>query len=689
MQPQRLLPLCAALVTLPAAADDLFFAELPVVASVSRLPQRVADAPASVTVIDREMIRASGIRSLNDIFRLVPGFQTFAHSDTSARVNYHGITDDNDFSPRVQVLVDGRSLHSPLFRNGVNWSLIPVALEDIERIEVVRGTNAVSYGTNAFLGVINIITVDPSLVQGASVSVSRGTQGVADHGLRVGGKFGESGNFRLTYQEVKDDGLEDNYDWSDKHRNQRLDFRLDQQLTANDLLELNLGQVKGQFVRGSYACDRTKDPRPCGPQFGSDLSDPIRNLEQSSLWMQLRWTRTLAQGQDLSLRYAFLEDKGDDAFVDTARPVGYRKVNQAGDRGRRHELEAMHYFALTGATKMVWGASWRLDQMKSATLLRDKGEIDREVGRLFANLEWRPKHWLTANFGGANEWDSLAGSSFSPRASLAFHLTPENTVRLGYAQAWRSSSITAYRSNYRQTSLPAKGDRAGNPDLPLERLDAWELAFLGDWRRIGMSLDVRHFREKVTDRSLQLRPGPDRVADGGPVPISEQSIQDLQIRGYEMQWRWQPLDGTRLLANHASIRIDQSLSGQGRRIQQVKDSNLWFPADVEKYEALAENGAPRRSSSILIAQTLPGGFDISLARYWVDAIKWTRNTNADKYQRTDARIGYRFNWGGQKGELAYVQQSVDGAHVEQRVAGSKPNPRVVDRRHWVSLRLDF
>ena len=144
--------------------EDAFFSDLPVVASVSRLPQRLADAPTSVTVIDREMIKASGARELSDVFRLVPGFQTHPNNTDSARVTYHGLTDE-EFSPRVQVLVDGRSLYSPLFRNGVNWALIPVALDDIERIEVVRGTNAVSYGSNAFLGVINIITLDPALAK--------------------------------------------------------------------------------------------------------------------------------------------------------------------------------------------------------------------------------------------------------------------------------------------------------------------------------------------------------------------------------------------------------------------------------------------------------------------------------------------------------------------------------------------
>lgn len=218
------------------ADEDLFFSELPIVASVSRLPQRQADAPSSVTVIDRAMIKASGARALSDVFRLVPGFQTFAKSDAAPRVNYHGVSDDNEFAPRVQVLVDGRSLYSPLFRGGVNWTLVPVALEDIERIEVVRGSNTTSYGANAFLGVINIITVDPALVRGVSVAGNHGTQGVRDYTVRTGGSLGESGNFRFTYQHMKDRGLNDNFDWKDRNVNRLLDLRLNFQLGERDLL---------------------------------------------------------------------------------------------------------------------------------------------------------------------------------------------------------------------------------------------------------------------------------------------------------------------------------------------------------------------------------------------------------------------------------------------------------------------
>jgi iron complex outermembrane receptor protein len=668
----RLAPLFLVALLSPALADDeLFFADLPVVASVSRLPQRLADAPASVTVIDREMIRASGVRSLNDIFRLVPGFQTFAHSDAAARVNYHGITDDNDFSPRVQVLVDGRSLHSPLFRNGMNWALVPVALEDIERIEVVRGSNSVSFGTNAFLGVVNIITVDPSLVRGTSVSASSGSQGVRDYSVRSGGRFGDNGSFRLTYQEIKDDGLDDDYDWRDSYRNRRLDARFDYVLGVQDRLELHLGRVEGQFTRGRL---RTIVPAVVDPR------NPFRDLDESSTWMQARWLRALADGADVSLRYTYSEDTGDEGYVHPSLPAGYNEVNESGDRGRRHEIEAVHNFVPMERTRLVWGASWRHDAVTSKTMLRDRGEEKRQVWRAFANGEWKPAAWVTANLGASSEYDSLAGEHFSPRASLAVHLTPENTVRVGYVQAWRTSSIFAYRANMRIGPAANQLQLTGNPNLPAERLDSWELAYLGDWRAWRMSLDVRHFREKVSDRLMVVRPA-------AGAPDSEQSIQDIAMRGYEVQLKWQPFEATRLLLNHASIRVDADFSGKGEQIVATPGSNL--AAGPALYTQLAEGSAPRRTSSMLLMQKLPYGLDFSLARYWVDGIKWTRNTSADKYHRTDARLAYGFSFGSQRGEIAYTAQSLNGAHVEQRKAGSKPNQRTVDRRHWVSLRLDF
>ncbi|WP_168734318.1 TonB-dependent receptor plug domain-containing protein [Pseudothauera nasutitermitis] len=650
------------------AAEEVFFTDLPIVASVSRLPQRLADTPSSVTVIDREMIRASGARALNDVLRLVPGFQTFTASDKPTRVNYHGITDDSDFSPRVQVLVDGRSLHSPLFRGGMNWELPPVALEDIERIEVVRGSNTTSYGTNAFLGVVNIITTDPALAHGTSISASNGTQGVRDYTLRTAGALGMAGHFRLTMQEQADEGLDhravplEDQNWRDRNRTRLLDLRANFQLDTRNHLDLQFGRVENRRLTGRVDVS-TGAPRP---------SDPLRPLDQSSTWMQGRWLYTISPEADFSLRYTYNEDRLENAVM----LPQYGKYDPGGGRGVRHEIEALHTLLPSEHTRLVWGASWRYDTLKSPSMLDDVGEVSRRVGRVFVNGEWRPWAWFTGNLGVSYEYDAFAGRHTAPRASAAFHLTPENTLRLGYSRAWRNLDTLDYRA--RQRISPTEFEWLGNPDLPAEGLESWELAYLGDWRALRMSLDVRHFRERVSDRPIQ------RIRAVAGEPYTVQPVHDLLVKGYEFQWKWQPVKDTRLAVSHARVRIDGELTSVGRRLADpATGSNFSRPANLILYMDLSEQSAPSRSSSLLLMQRLPWGVEFSLARYWVRDIKWTRNTNTGKYNRTDARIGYPFVIGRQRGELAYTVQSLDGAHAEERME------RIVERRHWMTLRLDF
>ncbi|MBD5803647.1 Colicin I receptor precursor [Azoarcus sp. Aa7] len=670
------LAVAAALVGAPAAAadDNLFFSELPVVASVSRLPQRQVDAPTAVTVIDRETIKAAGVRALNDVFRLVPGFQTFPHNTDPARVTYHGITDE-DFSPRVQVLVDGRSLHSPLFRSGVNWALMPVALEDIERIEVVRGSNTTSYGTNAFLGVINIITVDPALVRGVSVSANHGSQGVRDYTLRGGARLGEDGELRVTYQQLDDDGLEDQYDWIDSFRSRLLDLRATWRLGVRDELDLHAGRIEGVMTVGRLDKDFVNRN---GELFRSDPDNPIRDFDQSSNWLQLRWLRTLSEGSDFSLRYAYSADEASDEYVDPGLPAGFAHIDESGDRGHRSEVEAQHTFSPFDKTRLVWGASWRQDTLRSKSMLYGRDKVSRDVSRAFANAEWVPVAWFTGNLGFSSEYDSIAGNNVSSRASGSFHLNAENTLRAGYTRAWRTASILDYRANLRSSATRAV--ITGTRDLPAESLDSWEVGYLGDWKDWRMSLDVRRFHERVGDRLFLIDPNVrDRLGD------QVMPIQDIRIDGVEYQWKWQPLDATRLMVSQSFIRIDSEYSGGAL----TPTSNLVTRRGrKELVDAFAEESAPRRASSLLWMQKLPYGLEGSVARYWVDPMRWTRNTAVGSYVRTDARLGYPFRIAGQGGELAYTVQSLDGDHGEFKSNGS-PADRVVGRRHWVSLRLDF
>jgi iron complex outermembrane receptor protein len=649
-----------------AADEDIYFSELPVVASVSRLPQRLADAPTAVTVIDREMIKASGARDLNDIFRLVPGFQTYPNNTEPAKVTYHGMG-DGDYSSRVQVLIDGRSMYSPLFDGGVNWATLPVALEDIERVEVVRGTNAVSYGSNAFLGVINIITVDPALARGFSVSTSYGNQNVRDYTLRTGGKIGEVGDFRFTFKQQNDDGLANKYDWIDSYFSKLFDFRADFALTEQDSLQFGMGQVEAVTQVGRLYADEL---------FGQS-TNPIRDQRQKNTYLQLQWRRVLSPTSDLQLRYSYMADQSSDAFdvVVPILPPGQQvvHVDQTGDEGARHEIELQHSLKLAELTRLVWGASWRNDSVRSAWTFPGQGTVHREIGRVFGNLEWKPTDWFTGNLGLAGEHDSMAGSHASPRIAANFHLNRENTIRLGYSRANRTPSTANFRGDQK---TPFEQLYTGVPDLPSERLDTWEIGYLGDWREQRASLDVRLFSEKIYNRLFRI----DMSFDGDPGTqgYSTIPIQDVHIKGIEYQFKWQPFEPTRIVLSQAYSQIDSEfLPGK-----QAIISNWW------RVLTFTNSSMPRRSTSMLLMQKLPYGLEFSVAAYWQAYMKWSGITWSEKYYRLDSRLAYPFRIGGFGGEIALMVQSLNGSHNEYKSHHSPAN-RVVDRRQWVSLRLDF
>ncbi|MES9847216.1 MAG: Plug domain-containing protein, partial [Candidatus Thiodiazotropha sp.] len=142
-----------------AFTESYFYDDLPIVLSASRLSQAQSDTPTAMTVIDKKMIQASAALNLPDLLRLVPGFTVGFFSGTSATVTYHGHADE--YARDMQVLIDGRSIYDPLF-GGIPWTEIYLSLDEILRIEVIRGPNAAAYGSNSYAGVINIVTEHPA-----------------------------------------------------------------------------------------------------------------------------------------------------------------------------------------------------------------------------------------------------------------------------------------------------------------------------------------------------------------------------------------------------------------------------------------------------------------------------------------------------------------------------------------------
>src|SRR5438477_4645580 len=163
------------------------------VTSVAKRPQRVADAAAAVFVLTQEDIRRSGAASIPEALRMVPGLQVARIDENKWAIGSRGF--NGRFDNKLLVLIDGRSVYTPLF-SGVYWNVQDVMLEDVDRIEVIRGPGATLWGANAVDGVINVITKKAKATQSAVVTAGAGTEERAAGGVRYGSKLGDNTYYR-------------------------------------------------------------------------------------------------------------------------------------------------------------------------------------------------------------------------------------------------------------------------------------------------------------------------------------------------------------------------------------------------------------------------------------------------------------------------------------------------------------
>jgi|JI10StandDraft_1071094.scaffolds.fasta_scaffold00692_30 iron complex outermembrane receptor protein len=198
------------------------------ITTASRKPQSISQAAAAVHVITAEDIRRSPARTLPDLLRTVPGLQVASITSSTWAISARGLNGRS--ANKLLVLIDGRSVYSPLF-SGVNWDAQDTALEDIERIEVVRGPGGTLWGANAFHGVINIITRSAASSQGTQLSLSAGNEQKFAASLKHGGKAGEDANYRFYVKGFDRDasrltstGASARDDWRAASAGARLDF---------------------------------------------------------------------------------------------------------------------------------------------------------------------------------------------------------------------------------------------------------------------------------------------------------------------------------------------------------------------------------------------------------------------------------------------------------------------------------
>jgi iron complex outermembrane receptor protein len=163
------------------------------VTSVSKKEQKMSQAAAAIFVITQEDIHRSGATNIPDLLRMVPGLDVSQINANDWAVSARGF--NQQFSNKLLVLIDGRAVYTPLL-GGVNWDTQDVPLEDIDRIEVIRGPGATIWGANAVNGVINVVTKSAADKQGALVTAGGGTEGQAQGTAQFGGTIRGNTSYR-------------------------------------------------------------------------------------------------------------------------------------------------------------------------------------------------------------------------------------------------------------------------------------------------------------------------------------------------------------------------------------------------------------------------------------------------------------------------------------------------------------
>ncbi|WP_339906079.1 TonB-dependent receptor [Pseudomonas guineae] len=685
------------------AAEDLFEQgqALPEILSATRLKQSPAAVPGSVSVIDRALIDASGARDIPELMRLVPGMMVGYVKGNEMTVNYHG--GQVGTARRMQVLIDGRSVYRPGLAT-VDWTDLPLAMEDIERIEVFRGPNTVSYGANALTGVISITTRNPANSHGTRLKYIHGQRGIDDWYGSQGFSSG-NGDFRLSLSGQQDSGFDhtdEDERYRDSRRSTRMQLSATHALDASQVLDWQLSAKEGSNQKNFYS-DEEALVKGIVPKGDSNKDITARDFSGSVRWsldtssthnLQLqayaqRWERTQEwRTCDLELSFtpevAALQKLNPDLLDTVARllrdgkqipasagPLAFTIGNNFYKNGgalqapvcgdinnnineTRYDFELQDTLSLSDDLRLLSGLSYRKDSSDSQSYFQ--GSLNNEIWRLFGHLEWHLSEHFVLQGGAMHEDDTLSGSSLTSRIALNYLITPRHGLRFVYSEAVRSPDMQENNVDwtYRLENLsqPVNGRNSayyyataqGPGDLQQEIMRSREIGYNGQFD-FGLQIDIKLFNDEIH----QMIAEPLKIKE-----FSQNNDNYMWLRGAETEIDWTFTTSDRLRLTYAYVDYETSEKSYRRLTARYSGSAGW----------LHEWG---------------GGWSSSLFYYGADLL------NERRFERADLRIAKRFNLGKSDLELALMmQQRLDDEALTWR-------ENLYDERRlvYVSAQLEF
>jgi iron complex outermembrane receptor protein len=589
-----LICLAGAFPILSAASDiDPLDTNIQTVLSPTRLRQSLADVPASVTIITSDMLQKFGITSIPDALRLVPGMAVTQVSGNDYRISYHGT---NILTPkRMDVLIDGMSVYSPAI-SSVNWTNLPVVIEDIDRIEVTRGPDSVSYGPNSMLAVVSIITKHPKAVEGTTLMAGVGSSAMAEGMARYAGQIGESTSYRVTIDRQKDGGFDASSIAQKDHDGTRLDrvnFQSISTFGYNESLDLQASVVQGT------------NEIPYVDKYQQTLPD----MQLTEYYVNAIWKKDLSLTHDVQVQAYAVYHINDQAWVScpptamflpqlgnlwkadpsyanailaghipsggTAQDNALAAAAIAAIKGlgaraaqptcananqnyveRRYDAEIQDTLVLSDALRMVNGVGVRQDMGDSQTFL--DGRVTNTNYRVFSNVEYRPATSVSINVGGFLETDQITGTAFSPRTALNWHISDNQTLRFIVAKGNRMPDILEQDANWSYHAsfpVPINGSTQGSffqsarapGNLNSEKILSREIGYFGNFPQYGLLIDAKAFNDSLTDLISQ------KMQVSSFMPTNNNGAH---LTGAEFQINYVPTDRSSVFLNYAYLHSD-------------------------------------------------------------------------------------------------------------------------------------
>ena len=523
------------LAALPADLTQLSLNELLSieVSSVSKRIEPLAQAAAAIFVLTGEEIRRSGVHSIAEALRMVPGLQVARTDALGYEVTSRGMGDD-----LLEVRLDGRSVYSP-FTSSVFWDTLDVDLGDIERIEVIRGPGAALWGANAVNGVINIITKASSETQRTEVHAGAGNEERAFASARTGVRVGAIGDARFYAQARSRDGSkrDDGSDADDGGNIARTGFRSDLLIGRGHDRAPDRLLLEGDYYHGDF--------------HGASPYGGYSPLDVGGADVVGRWTRTLASGSELAVQ----------AYYDHTLRDFHEIYREARDT---LDVDAHHTLRVGDRHQLIYGIGFRgthdrFGEAPEYSVVVDPSSRTNQTWSAFIQDEIAlvPES-TTLTIGSRFEHNDITGFEFEPNARLGWQVGERVFTWASVARAVRmpnryDTSIALYcppPDGIPDTCGPGLLP-LGNPRINSENVIAYEWG-LRFWSAHDFSADVALFYNDY--RRL--------VSQETVLPLFDNKLAARSVGG-ELSLTWKPTRSLDVRASYNELHIRARTTGDG------------------------------------------------------------------------------------------------------------------------------